>query len=97
MLELSYLPENEDGGYPMINLSTSAGYKFSKRFYLNLDVGFSYFRANTKYTKTLKNLVNNTILDEETFGKKKNIFTFSPSIGLIVILKYSKKELNSTE
>ena len=89
-LKISYKPEKTNPTYGIVGLSASIGYKLSKRFYLNLDIPFFYTRVNTKYTKTITDMDSNTVLEEETAGRKKNLFSFNPSLGFIIVLKHSR-------
>ncbi|MCL2417249.1 MAG: hypothetical protein FWD02_04870 [Bacteroidales bacterium] len=65
--------------------SVSFGYKLSKRFFLNADVKFSYFRPNFTYEKTTTNLFTQQSTVEH-FRYRKDIFTLSLGVGLIFVI-----------
>jgi len=66
--------------------SVSFGYILSRRFFLNADVMFSYFRPNFVFEKTTTNLYTGERTVEH-FDYKKGISTLSLGVGLIFVIR----------
>ena len=69
--------------------SVSFGYKISKRFYLNADIMFSYYKTKILFKKEFTNLYTNERTVEH-FDYKKGISTLSLGTGLIFVINYKK-------
>lgn len=83
----SYLISYSGGAYEnffTFSPSVSAGYKFSKRFWLDFSVNASYFKADLSYTKKLTNLYTKEFQTEDIIYKK-NMFDTYISVGLVYI------------
>lgn len=65
--------------------SVSLGYKISRRFFLNADIMFSYFKTDFVYEKTTTNLFTNE-KSVVYFDYKKGISTLSLGAGLIYVI-----------
>lgn len=85
--ELSFEPEKKVNDNFMLAPSVTFGYKFSKRIMANVDVQYSYFKTNIKYTEEKTNLFNEEKTTIQTIDYKKNIHTLSIGLGLIIQLK----------
>ena len=70
--------------------SVSFGYKISKRFFLNADIMFSYYKTNIVFEKEFTNLYTNERI-VEYFDYKKGISTLSLGAGLILVIIHYKK------
>jgi outer membrane protein W len=71
----------------MLAPSVTFGYKFSKRIMANVDVQYSYFKTNIKYTEEKNNLFTKEKTTIQTIDYKKNVHTLSIGLGLIIQLK----------
>jgi hypothetical protein len=65
--------------------SVSFGYKILKRFYLNADIMFSYYKTNIVFEKEFTNLYTNEKA-VEYFDYKKPVSTLSFGVGLIFVI-----------
>jgi hypothetical protein len=66
--------------------SVSFGYKIFKRFYLNADIMFSYFRTNVVFEKEFTDLYTKKSTMKH-FDYKKDILTLSLGAGLIFVIR----------
>jgi hypothetical protein len=85
-LEIIYKPDKVPQDNFTTALSTSIGYKFSKRFFVIADFISSYYRAEMQFIETITDLntSNKTITNHDY---KKNIFYFTAGVGLIIVIK----------
>jgi len=87
--KVSYSSGNRPNDHFTLAPSVSFGYKISKRFYLNADIMFSYYKTNIVFEKEFTNLYTN----EKTvayFDYKKGISTLSLGAGLIFVIHNKK-------
>ena len=85
LLQVSYYTQRRPNEFLTLALSSSAGYKLSKKFYLNVDVMTSWFHTKVSFEKELKNL-NTNFLTIEKIDYNKHLFTFSGGAGLIFVI-----------
>lgn len=88
LADVAYWPDNKKVVKDFFTLATSisAGYTFTKRIHLNVEVMTSYFPLNITYTKTTTNLYDGSS-SSETIDYRKNLFTLSLGVGLIIVIK----------
>lgn len=83
----AYLVSYSGGAYENVFTflpSVSAGYKFSKRFWVDFSVNASYFKADLSYTKKFTDLYTKEFQTEDIIYKK-NMFDTYISLGIIYI------------
>lgn len=85
LLRLSYNRERGPNDFLTLALSSSIGYKLSKRFYVNAGVTTSWYQANLDFEKELLNL-NTNLSTTENIDYNKHLFTFSAGAGLIFVI-----------
>ena len=85
LLRISYSTQKRPNDFVTLALSSSAGYKLSKKFYLNVDVMTSWFRAKVSFEKELIDLNTNFSITEK-IDYNKHLFTFSAGAGLIFVM-----------
>lgn len=85
LLRISYNTQRRPNDFLTLALSSAAGYKLSKKFYLNVDVMTSWFRAKVSFEKELTDL-NTNVSTTEKIDYNKHLFTFSGGAGLIFVI-----------
>lgn len=72
-----------------VSPSVSAGYKLTKRFWIDLSVNSSYFKSDFTYDKTFRNLYTKES-QTENITYKKNMFDTYISLGVIYVAARKK-------
>ena len=85
ILELTYREEKGKSDFFTIAPGVSFGYRLSKRFIVNLDLVYSYFKPDFEYRKETRNIFTEES-SSTTFDYKKDIHTLSMGLGLIIEL-----------
>lgn len=67
-----------------VSPSVSAGYKLTKRFWIDISINTSYFRPKFSFDKTLTNLYSKEV-QTENIAYKKNMFDTYISLGIIYV------------
>jgi hypothetical protein len=86
LIKVSYDSGKRSNDQFITATSAAFGYKFSKRFYLNIDLMTSHYKTDITFTKKITDL-NTTISTSEYIRYNKDIFTLSIGGGLIYVIK----------
>jgi|SRR5690554_770572 len=89
-LELSYKQDKKSGDQFTIAPGISFGYRLSKRFVVNFDLLYSYFKTDFEFIKETRNTFTEEVW-AETIDYKKDIHTVSMGVGLIIELNLEKR------